>query len=175
MKSWNFSSIPLFGLAVLALLVFPACTTTTGTRVDTKTAVTNAASVAAPLIEGGARIAVPIILTKNPQLADDFALSTSAAATILSASTPTAEGFSAAVRAAFPGVTQAQATQIGAALESAYAAGAALFKAQTGRDLVLTSIIADPEYKAAADSLVTALVRGVANGLADYRTTLPQS
>lgn len=162
-------------LAALTLLAFPACTTTSATRVDAKAAVTNAASVAAPLIEGGARIAVPMILTKNPQLADDFDLSATAAATILSASAPTAEGFSAAVRVAFPNVTQAQATQIGAALESAYAAGAALFKAQTGRNLVLTSIISDPEYKAAADSLVTALVRGVANGLSDYRATLPQS
>lgn len=161
--------------AALALLVLPACTTISGPRVDTKTAVTNAASVAAPLIEGGARIAVPMILTKNPQLVDDFALSASAAATILATSNPTAEGFSAAVRVAFPEVTQAQATQIGAALESAYASGAALFKAQTGRDLVLTSIIADPEYKAAADALVTALVRGVSNGIADYRASLPES
>lgn len=166
-------SITTLLLAALALLVLPACNTTTGARVDTKTAVTNAASVAAPLIEGSARIAVPMILTKNPQLANDFALSTSAAATILATASPTAEGFSAAVRVAFPEVTQAQATQIGAALESAYASGAALFKAQTGRDLVLTSIIADPEYKAAADSLVTALVRGVSNGLADYRASLP--
>ncbi len=166
-------TITSFLLAALALLVLPACTTTTGTRVDTKTAVTNAASVAAPLIEGGARIAVPMILTKNPHLVDDFALSTSAAATILATSDPTAEGFSVAVRVAFPEVTQAQATQIGAALESAYASGAALFKAQTGKDLVLTSIIADPEYKAAADALVTALVRGVSSGLADYRASLP--
>ena len=162
-------------LAALALLVLPACTTTTGTRVDTKTAVANAASVAAPLIEGGARIAVPLILTKNPHLVDDFALSASAAATILATSDPTAEGFSDAVRVAFPEVTQAQATQIGAALESAYSAGAALFKAQTGRDLVLTSVIADPEYKAAADALVTALVRGVSSGLADYRASLPST
>ncbi|MBK8477792.1 MAG: hypothetical protein IPL39_16250 [Opitutaceae bacterium] len=167
---------PLLLLSLASLALLPACASRPAPpTVDTKAAVVNAASVAAPLIEGSARIAVPLILTRNPGLADRFTLTTTAAATILSAARPTAEGFAAALRVAFPDLAQAQAVQIGAALESAYAAGAALFQAQTGRPLVLTSILQDPQYQAAADVLITSLVRGVTNGLADYRATLPAS
>ena len=162
-------------LAVSALLAFSGCTTTSTTAVDTKTAVANAASVASPLIEGGARIAVQMVLTKNPKLVDEFAAINTAAGLILATNDPTAEGFAAAVRTAVPDLTAAQASQIGAAIASAYKAGAALYKAQTGKDMSLTAIIRDPEYKASADALATALVSGITDGIADYSASLPSS
>lgn len=157
-------------LAALALIVLPACTTTSGTRVDTKTAVSNAVSIASPLIRGGARIAVPMILAKNPKLVDELVTINTVAGTVLAVRTPTAEGFATAVRAAFPDIAPAQALQIGAALQSAYEAATAMYKAQTGRDLSFTALISDPEYKADADVLISALVNGVSEGIADYRT-----
>lgn len=159
-------------ILAVALLLLPACNTRTNTAgpVDAKTAMVNAASVAAPLIEGSARIAVPLILTKNPQLEGQFTVTATIASAVLSAQ-PTAAGFAAALRVAFPQLEPAQAVQIGAALESAYAAGAALYQAQTGRTLELTALIGDPQYRAAADLLVAALVRGTANGIADWHAT----
>lgn len=157
-------------LAALVMALSPACTTT-GTRqpVDQATAVANAAAVAAPLLEGGTRIAVSMVLVKNPQLVDDFEAVSVAAAAILAAADPSVEGFAATLRNVFPELTAPQATQIATALASAYRSGAALYHAQTGRTLVLTELITDPAYKAAADSLAGSLVRGVTSGLADYR------
>lgn len=161
-------SITSFLLAAFALLVLPACTSTS--TVDTKRAVSNAVSVAVPLIRGGARIAVPMVLTKNPKLVDELATINAVAGTVLAVNAPTAEGFSAAIRTAFPDIEQAQALQIGAALQSAYEAAAAMYKAQTGRDLSFTALISDKDYKADADQLVAALINGVSEGIADYRS-----
>lgn len=161
-------SITSFLLAAIALLVLPACTSTS--TVETKTAVSNAVSIATPLIRGGARIAVPMVLAKNPQILDELATINTVAGTVLAVNAPTAEGFSAAIRTAFPEIEQAQALQIGAALQSAYEAAAAMYKAQTGRDLSFTALILDPEYKTDADLLVAALVNGVSEGIADYRS-----
>lgn len=159
-------------LAAVVMALSPACTTTSTTPVDRATAVANAAGIAAPLLEGGTRIAAAMVLTKNPALADDFAAVSTAAAAILAASDPSVEGFAATLRTAFPELTAPQATQIATALDSAYRAAAAYYQAQTGKTLSLTELIRDPTTKAAADTLATALVRGVTAGIADYRATL---
>lgn len=156
--------------AALAVFCFSGCTSISAT--DTATAVNDAVSVAAPLVEGGARIAVPMILTKNPELVEEFTAINAAAATILSATDPTADGFAAAIRSAAPDLTPAQATQIGAALESAYKSAAALFKSRTGKTLSLTELLGDTAYKPAADTLAAALVSGITAGIADYRASL---
>lgn len=163
--------LTLLGFISIGLL--PACQSPRTTAVDGPTAVANAATVAAPLLQGSVRIAVPMVLRRNPQLAEEIGTLSAAASAILVAAAPTADSFAAALQLASPKLDAASARQFGIALESAYAAGAALLKAQTGAELKLTALLADPQYRAAADTLAAAFASGLSAGLADYRAAPP--
>ncbi len=121
------------------------------------------AVVAAPILEGAVRLAVPAILANNPELEDAFSAASQTAAAVLSSAAPTAEGFASALRAAFPKLTQADAARMGVILESAWKSAAAA-RANEAPEA------AAARGKNAASLLAQALARGLAEGVADYRT-----
>ncbi|HNX04256.1 MAG TPA: hypothetical protein PKI32_02070 [Opitutales bacterium] len=139
------------------------------TASDPEKAFTEASYVAAPLLEGALRIAVPRILENNPELAESFDSASLAASAILAGAAPDYAGCEQAVRAAFPGLSTGDAGAVCLALESAWKCAAALYRSRTGSEPDTTALAGDSRYAAGLKVLAEALARGLSEGVADYR------
>ena len=153
---------------LLPALVLAGCAGSTNVSSDPATSFRDGAQVAAPLLEGAVRLAVPRILAEHPELEEEFAASSSAASALIAGSAPDAAAFASALRAAFPKLAEKDAESLGIALESAWKSAAALYKSRTGRDFSLSGNSADASAQGGR-ILAEAFVRGLAEGLADAR------
>ena len=110
------------------------------------------------------------ILKNNPDLSSTLSITADSVKVILCASSPTEEGYKAALILVYPNMDDASLELAASALKTAYDVAASTWKAETGTTLSLQSIWSDSRYASGVNTLVTAACDGVAAGVALYNS-----
>jgi hypothetical protein len=133
--------------------------------VDYPTVFNETATAAAPTVKAAFKLTTYYVIKNNPELADTFSISASTVQVILCASDPTTAGFKAAIKLAYPDLSDTDAELIATALEAGYASAASTWKSETGSMLSLSQLWSDSEYAAGINTLTTAALTGVSEGV----------
>jgi len=123
------------------------------------------ATAASPTVKAAFKLTTYYIIKNNPELADTFSISDSTVQVILCASDPTTAGFKAAIKLAYPDLSDTDAELIATALEAGYSSAASTWKSETGSTLSLSQLWSDSKYVTGINALVSAALTGVAEGV----------
>ena len=133
--------------------------------VDYPTVFNETATAAAPTVKAAFKLTTYYVIKNNPELADTFSISASTVQVILCASDPTTAGFKAAIKLAYPDLSDTDAELIATALEAGYSSAASTWKSETGSTLSLSQLWSDSKYAAGINTLTTAALTGVSEGV----------